>query len=182
MYHVCQYIKIIHTAGNDTVVVLTLSSTLLWLSTALLLLFIEVGTPGLFVFICFALGATFGAMLSALECSFMVQCYGALAFTLFQFMTMRRRLLAFTHARHTPTNIENLIGREGVTVRQISLTSHGYVKLGGEEWVAQCIDGSIIKAQVPVRVVRVVGNKVIVKVITTKGGATPKRGEPPSRK
>jgi membrane protein implicated in regulation of membrane protease activity len=162
--------------------ILTLSPTLLWLSAALFLLVIELGTPGLFVFICFALGATFGAILSALDFSFMIQCYGALAFSLFQFMTMRRRLLAFTRARHEPTNIDGLVGREGVAVRQITPANHGHVKIGGEEWAAQCVDGSTIKAQARVRVVRVVGNKVMVKAITTKGGARSKQGEPPSQK
>lgn len=165
--------------------ILTLSPTLLWLSAALVLLLIELGTPGLFVFICFALGATFGAMLSALDFSMMIQCYGALAFTLFQFVTMRRRLLQFTNSRHVPTNIDGLVGREGVTVRQITPAAHGHVKIGGEEWAAQCVDGTTIKAQARVRVVRVVGNKVIVKLIAKKGEprrGEPQRGEPPSRK
>lgn len=159
--------------------ILTLSPTLLWLSAALVLLFIEVGTPGLFVFICFALGAAFGALLAALDFSLMTQCYGALAFSLFQFMTMRRRLRAFTHSRHAPTNMHGLTGREGTVVRQIAPGKHGHVKIGGEEWVAECVDDTPIRMQTRVQVVRVVGNRVMVKVVTKKGGA--RRGEPPSR-
>ena len=166
VYSEHQHEKTNHTTGNDSMFILTFSPALLWLFAAIILLVLELGTPGLFVFICFALGAFFGAGLAALNFSLPIQCYGALAFAVFHFYTVRRRLLRFTQARHAPTNSERLVGQHGVVVRAIEPGSHGHVKIGGEEWVAESSTDETIKKGTLVQVLRVRGNRVVVKKIS----------------
>lgn len=136
------------------------SPELIWLLLAVGLLLIELVTPGLFFFISFAFGALFGALASWLGYSLAFQCAVALTVGLIQFFAMRRRLRQFTDSVQTPTNVHALQGKKGIVLEEITPTTTGSVKVGGEQWAASattpCLVGDSVK------VVRVEGNRLIV--------------------
>jgi membrane protein implicated in regulation of membrane protease activity len=64
------------------------------------------------------------------------------------------------------TNVDALIGQRGIVIEKIDYAaSTGRVKLGGEEWRAVTEDESSIDVGDRVVVHKIIGNRVIVKVI-----------------
>jgi len=139
--------------------------TVMWLLVGIVLVLIELAMPGLFFFLSFAFGSLFGAIASFIGYSLLVQCFVVLLVSLIQFNSMRRVLRRFNEvkAEQGETNMQGLIGRVAHVVRAIIPPNHGYVKIGGEEWAAEHVNQELIEKDTQVRVVRVVGNRVIVK-------------------
>jgi membrane protein implicated in regulation of membrane protease activity len=143
-----------------------LSPSIMWLLAAVLLLLVELLTPGLFFFISFAFGSLFGALAAVLGYSFWWQSGIALGISLIQFFAMRRRLKQFTDSVHAPTNVHALQGKKGVVLAEISPLQSGSVKVGGEQWAASssmlCAEGAVVK------VLRIEGNRLVVSLDITK--------------
>ena len=139
--------------------------SLLWLVAAFCLLGLELTSPGLFFFISFAGGSLVGAVLAAMGCSILTQCYGALAGAIVAFYVLHTYLRKWTVTRMTElSNTNALIGRSGIVVHAINPGHHGHVKIGGEEWVAESNDKKAYAVGTIVRVVAVKGNRVIVRL------------------
>lgn len=138
-----------------------------WLISGLVLLLIELATPGLFFFISFAFGCLFGALGAWLGYSFGVQAAVAIAVALVQFASMRRTLRRFTDSVQIPTNTQALLGKRAVVVLPVTPLHNGTVKIGGEVWAASsefnCSVGAVVK------VLRVEGNRVVVTVNHMEG-------------
>ena len=138
------------------------SPSIIWLLAGVVLLLIELLTPGLFFFISFAFGSLFGALAAFLVYSLYLQCAIVLVVALIQFAGMRRRLKQFTDSVQAPTNMHALLGKKGVVLAEITSLQAGSVKVGGEEWAASsavvCSVGSCVK------VLRVEGNRLIVSL------------------
>ncbi|MDQ5890528.1 MAG: hypothetical protein QG604_402 [Candidatus Dependentiae bacterium] len=142
------------------------SPAVLWLISGVVLLLVELMTPGLFFFISFAFGCLFGALAAWLGYSFAIQATSALVVALIQFNGMRRSLRQFTNTVQAPTNTQALLGKRTVVITAITPHSNGTVKVGGETWTASseftCAVGSVVK------VLRVEGNRVIVTLDHTE--------------
>lgn len=142
----------------------TFSSTVVWLLAGLALLLVELATPGLFFFISFAFGCLFGALGALLGYSLMVQCSVGLLVSIIQFSSMKRALRRFTDTAHAPTNVHALAGKEAIVIEAITSQKNGQVKIGGEQWAATATAN--ISVEETVKVVKVEGNKVLVKHTT----------------
>ncbi len=147
----------------------SITPMVVWLLSAMVLMLIELATPGVFFFISFAFGALFGALAAALNYSLMVQCSIALLVSVIQFFSMRRTLKRFTNSTHTPTNVHALVGQRGIVVQPLAPGLLGQVKIGGERWAAESQEK--IKAQTWVQVLRIAGNRVIVKSVPSEMAA-----------
>jgi Membrane protein implicated in regulation of membrane protease activity len=151
--------------GSEVFLLLADYMGYVWLVLALLLLFAELSTPGLFFFISFALGAFCSSVLAFLGYSIVVQCWGGLcgagiAFVLLRMYLKRTKMSKVDYA-HGSMNVDALVGRQGLVTGVISPHVPGWVKIGGEIWAARS-DVSLQEGT-PVIVLRVQGNTVIVK-------------------
>jgi membrane protein implicated in regulation of membrane protease activity len=133
-----------------------------WLICGILLLLFEVGTPGLFFFVSLAFGAFAGALAAFCGCFFYMQCFAALVGTLAGFIACTY-LFSKRYHRHLRTNVEALIGQEGLVIEEIAPYRPGRVKVKGEVWAALTEDKETVEKGSLVHVVRIEGNKVVVK-------------------
>jgi len=139
----------------------------IWLVIAILLLFAELSTPGLFFFISFALGALCAAVLAYFSFSLITQCVVGLLISIILFLIMRKYLkhkkLSEVFYGTPHTNIDALINEKGIVLRSMAPHKTGSVKIGGETWRARSEGGNVLQKGTVVFVVRIEGNTVIVK-------------------
>jgi len=135
-----------------------------WLILALIFLFAEVGTPGLFFFVAFSIGFFITALLAFLGFSFVIQCWSAIICSLLAFWILRY-YFSVKGGRRVGTNVEALIGKRGVVLKTIEPNKIGKVKIGGEVWSAVSKDTTVLQPQAVVEVVDVEGNKLVVKAV-----------------
>ena len=75
----------------------------------------------------------------------------------------------FLNPKLEKTNIDSVIGSEGVVTAEINNTlSAGQVKLGAMEWTARSTDGEIIEPGTVIRVDRIEGVKAFVSPLKVK--------------
>lgn len=139
----------------------------IWLIVAILFLFAELNTPGLFFFVSFAIGAFAAAVAAFAGYAVIAQCLIALAVSLVSFGVMRTYLkskrLSDVRYEHPNTNIDALLSKKGVVTKVIEPHKKGVVRVGGETWRARCEGEEILKTGAVVSIVRIEGNTIIVK-------------------
>ncbi|MFH1643807.1 MAG: NfeD family protein [bacterium] len=135
-----------------------------WLIMAIFLLLAEIGTPGLFVFIAFAIGCLITGIVAFFVFSFVVQCWIALIISVLAFAALKyffaSRVKSFGEKE---TNFDALTGKKGIVVKEINPNEKGLVRIGGEIWSAVVKGDEVLKKDVVVKVVNVEGNKLVVK-------------------
>ena len=138
----------------------------LWLIFAVLMFIIEVFTPG-FVAACVGIGAIFASITAIPEFGLIWQIIGFTIGLLLSFMVIRPLALKYLYkpAEHTATNVDALIGKQGIVLQEITRDKPGRVKVGGDDWMAVSTDEQRIPVQSMVEVLAVEGAKVIVKKI-----------------
>lgn len=136
-----------------------------WLVTALILLLLEMTTPGLFFFVAFACGAICAALAAFLEFSVAFQLWISLFGGVVSFLILKHLFLSKKIAQiDLKTNVEALIGQEGLVLDTINIHQPGVVKVKGELWGAILMDGSSsLQKGTLVVVTGVQGNKLIVR-------------------
>ncbi|MCK4650818.1 NfeD family protein [Candidatus Babeliales bacterium] len=133
-----------------------------WLIIALIFLFAEMATPGLFFFIAFAIGSCCAAITAFLNYSFMVQCIVVIISFAISFWILRHYFSVMWKKR-VETNIDAMIGKKGIIVKTIEEHKTGFVKVEGETWSALSQKGVILKQGTVVIVVDIKGNRLIVQ-------------------
>ena len=138
-----------------------------WLATALCFLLLEVGHPGLLLFISFSFGAVVAAITSIFTPSLMMQCTLFLLSSIAALFVLKRWITGHARAYHAhhKTNVYALQGKQGVALTGLSPDASGTVKLGGETWSARVAHDHAIAAGDTVRVVSVSGSHVRVEKI-----------------
>ncbi len=134
----------------------------IWLASALLLILLEVGTPGLFFFVSFAFGALCASGMAFYVFSLYAQCGVALAGTAIAFAAIKYYTSKHKQQKHA-TNMDALIGQEGVIIESIEAHKVGRVKVGGQTWPAVTQDKRSFQKGTVVLVVEVQGNKLVVQ-------------------
>lgn len=142
-----------------------------WLLVAIALLFFELGTPGLFFFVSFAVGALAASGSAFLGYSLIVQCVAGLSVSVGTFallrVYLRRAKMSEVSFRTSHTNIDALLGGSGVVIREIKPYQGGRVKVGGETWRARSLGDKRIENGASVEILRIEGNTIIVKQINS---------------
>ncbi|MFH1832239.1 MAG: NfeD family protein [bacterium] len=134
----------------------------LWLIAAIIFLLLELATPGLFFFISFSIGCAIAAGLTLLEFSLTLQITGATLATIIGFFILKKLFIQ----KNTPklkTNIDALIGQTGVVTQAIAPLKPGRVRIGGQEWMAIAHDNLALQENTHVTIIKVKGNKLLVK-------------------
>ncbi len=111
-----------------------------WVILGLVLLIAEIFTTGFLVAL-FGLACAVPAVLSVFGFDMIGQLVGFAAATAVLLIAVRPLCMRFLHREDdaVPTNVDGMVGKEGVVIEAISTDARtGRVKLGGEEWKAVC--------------------------------------------
>ena len=141
---------------------------ILWLVLLILFLVAE-GSTAAVTTIWFAVGAL-GAMVAALlgaEIWLQVVLFAAVSVLLL--LALRPVLKKYIEPKKVKTNIDSVIGSQGVVLEKIdNIAGTGRVRLGGMEWSARSSSGEMIEAGTVIAVERIEGVKVFVKMQNAK--------------
>ena len=135
-----------------------------WVIVGILLMLIEIFTPG-FILASFGIAAFGGAIIAYLDFSFKYQLLSFAILVLTVFFGIRpvymKYFMKFDDQRKT--NVDALIDRECFVTEEIdNLNGLGQVKIGGELWKAQSLDGSKYKKNEIVIVSKIEGATVYI--------------------
>jgi membrane protein implicated in regulation of membrane protease activity len=134
----------------------------LWLGIFLVALAFEFATADL-VSIWFSLGAVPSFILSLFEVNPVIQVLSFILVTTALLLFTRPVVIKYFKVNEIKTNVDSVIGQEGIVTTAIISNGIGRIKLRAQEWSA-IADESIEIGQ-RVRVLDVEGNKLIVKKI-----------------
>ena len=135
-----------------------------WLIIAIVLLILEIMTAG-FGVICFAIGASFSALVSGLGGNLTWQIVVFAVVSLLTFIFLRPVVIRFLDkkSQDVKTNADAIIGRKGVVSERIDAEQHtGRVAVDGDDWKAVSEDGSVIEKGTTVEIIKL--DSIIVTV------------------
>ena len=136
-----------------------------WLVLLILFLAAEASTAAVTT-IWFAVGSL-AAMVAAFlgaQVWLQVTIFGVVSVALL--LALRPVIKKYINPKHTRTNIDAVIGTEGIVIEAIdNLAGTGRVKLGGMEWSARSTSGENIAPNTVVKVDRIEGVKVFVSLV-----------------
>lgn len=139
------------------------SSIILWAALVVFFLLLEGGTVAL-VSIWFAAGSAAALAASLLGAPFWLQVVVFLAGS--GLLLAMLRPVMRRHAKITKTNLDSIIGSQGLVTTAIdNITYVGEVKLGAMTWTARSSDDSPIPQGTRVQVDRIEGVKVFVSPV-----------------
>ena len=142
-----------------------------WLIALVVFLVIEAATLGL-AKIWFAGGALVALIAAMCGAGIVIQIVLFLVVSLVLLFFTRPLAVRFLNKDTLKTNVDRVVGMEGVVTEEISnLAGTGKVSLGGNMWTARTEnEGGTIPVDAVVTVLRVEGVKLIVKVKEKEGG------------
>lgn len=142
-----------------------------WLIALVVFLVIEVATLGLAT-IWFAGGALVALIAAMCGAGIVIQIILFLVVSLVLLFFTRPFAVRFLNKDTLKTNVDRVVGMEGVVTEEISnLAGTGKVSIGGNMWTARTEnEGGTIPVDAVVTVLRVEGVKLIVKVKEKEGG------------
>ena len=142
-----------------------------WLIALVVFLVIEASTLGLAT-IWFAGGALVALIAAMCGAGIVIQIVLFLVVSLVLLFFTRPLAVRFLNKDTLKTNVDRVVGMEGVVTEEISnLAGTGKVSLGGNIWTARTEnEGGTIPVDAVVTVLRVEGVKLIVKVKEKEGG------------
>lgn len=133
----------------------------IWLIASVVLLIVEMVTPGAFFFLCFGLGALVTAVIACFSVPSWVTWLSFVGISTLLVFFARPAVQKLIKAETRPSNADELIGKEAIVLEKIKPHFSGLVKVGGEVWKAsseqEIADGSLVQ------IVKVEGTRLIVK-------------------
>ena len=137
-----------------------------WLLIAAMFFVLELGHPGLFLFLSFCCGSVCAAAFCLLQGSFIGQVGimmlgSGVTFAALYWWLKRRKQLTIGH--EPKMNVYALQGKRGLVLKTITPTTLGEIKVGTELWSARPLHHDLILAGNMVEIVQVVGCHCIVK-------------------
>ncbi|MBO5868084.1 MAG: NfeD family protein [Oscillospiraceae bacterium] len=134
-----------------------------WLVLLILFLMAEGATAALTT-IWFAAGAMAAMIAAALDGALWLQISLFVLVSILLLLALRPLLKTYITPRQTKTNIDAILGKQGVVLEEINnLKATGRVKLGAMEWSARSADDAVIPVNAVIRVEKIEGVKVLVK-------------------
>ena len=142
-----------------------------WLILLLLFVFFEASTVSV-VSLWFAAGALAAMVASLLEAQLWLQVVIFVTVSVVLLCALRPFVKKWFTPKLTPTNIDSVIGSQGMVTGDIdNALAQGQVKLGAMEWTARSTTGAPIPKGTQIKVDRIEGVKVFVspaQVIVTQ--------------
>ena len=135
---------------------------LFWLAVILILSFIEIGTINL-VSIWFVASALVSLLLSFFPIPFYIQFIVFVVLGIVLLITTRKSLEKFLSKTKQKTNLDRVIGMQGIVTEKISKNNPGEVKVDGKRWTA--VADKTIDEGKTVEIMKIEGVKLIVKEV-----------------
>lgn len=140
-------------------------AAIIWLILLVVFVFAEAATVTV-VSIWFAVGALVAMIAAILGAKIWLQVTLFIVLSAILLLSLRPVLRKFFTPRLTRTNVDAVIGTEGIVIADIdNIASQGRIKLGAMEWTARSSSGEKITAGTIVKVDRVEGVKVFVSPV-----------------
>jgi len=136
-----------------------------WMILGIIFIIIEIFDPAFF-FVSLGIGAIVTGLLALLpfiQNSIVLQIVLFAIFSFIAFLFTRKLSKKVLAHPGEETNVFALKGKIGSVTKAIESDARGYVKVGGEEWVAISEDNSPIDVGEKVLISGIDGNKLIVK-------------------
>ena len=131
-----------------------------WLVIILLLSFVEVATVNL-VTVWFIASALVSLLLAFLNVNFIVQFAVFVILGIILLLTTRNYLVGLLNKNKQITNLDRVVGMEGVVTEKITKHNPGEVKVDGKKWTA--VASKTISEGKVVRIKEIEGVKLIVE-------------------
>ncbi|MBE6151429.1 MAG: NfeD family protein [Firmicutes bacterium] len=131
-----------------------------WLVIILLLSFVEVATVNL-VTVWFIASALVSLLLAFLNVNFIVQFAVFVILGIILLLTTRNYLVGLLNKNKQRTNLDRVVGMEGVVTEKITKHNPGEVKVDGKKWTA--VASKTISEGKVVRIKEIEGVKLIVE-------------------
>ena len=136
----------------------------LWLGVMLLALIME-GATAAITSLWFVVGALAAMLAAFLGAEIWLQVVVFAAVSVVCLLLLRPILKKYIEPKKVRTNVDALIGSQGVVLEKIdNIAGTGRVKLGGMEWTARSVTGEIIEEGTVIQVEKIEGVKVFVKM------------------
>lgn len=143
-------------------------SAIFWLVLLLLFLFAEAATVTV-ISLWFAGGALAAIVASLLGARLWLQVVLFFAVSVGLLLLLRPILGKYIKPRLTRTNIDAVIGTQGIVMETIdNVAARGRIKLGAMEWTARSSSGENIEAGTLAKVEKIEGVKVFVTPVPVK--------------
>ena len=134
----------------------------MWLSAMIIFLAAE-GATAAVTTIWFAGGALVSMVAALLGAEVWLQIVLFVAVSVILLLSLRPLLKKYINPKKVATNVDAIIGKEGVVLEKIdNFAGTGRVKLGGMEWSARSMTGENIEPGTVIKVEKVEGVKVLV--------------------
>lgn len=134
----------------------------LWVCIFLVLLFIELITVNL-VTIWFAFGALGAIIATFITDNITIQIIIFIIVSIISLIITKPFVNKIRKRKITPTNLDRVIGKEGIVTKDITKNSYGEVKVNGSLWTAASKER--IKKDTQVKVLKIDGVKLIVEKV-----------------
>ncbi len=143
-----------------------MSVWLIWLLISIVLFILEIFTPGFFA-ACLGIAAAIDSIVILIfpEISSILQIIIFSILSIVAFILVRPVALKYLYKndKGNSTNADGLIGKKGKIVKSITPSEFGSMKIYGDEFTAISEDGTPIEEGTEVEIIKLAGNKVIVK-------------------
>lgn len=138
----------------------------IWILVGIILIIVEILTPG-FIIGTFGISALFTGSLAYLGISLKFQLLIFSILSLVIFFGIRPFFMKLLYSKNeVKTNYQRIIGKKGTVEEKIdNKMNKGRVYVGSEDWKAYSYDDSIIEKGEEVEILKIEGNKVIVRRI-----------------
>lgn len=137
-----------------------------WLVLMVICLVVE-GSTAAITSIWFAAGALVAMVASLLRAELWLQVALFTGVSIALLLCLRPMLKKYITPKQVRTNVESVIGSQGVVIQPIdNIAGTGRVKLGALEWAARSSQGKTIPEGTVVKAVKVEGVKVFVETVT----------------
>ena len=137
---------------------------LFWLIVSGIFFILEMATTGFLVF-WLGLGALLAMVLSFFVDNVIIQVTVFAISSILLIVSTKPLVKKFIDKKTIPTNLDSIIGKEGIVVETIdTVKAQGQVKLNGEVWSAKAFDeNKIIEKDTKVVVKEITGVKLVVE-------------------
>ena len=139
-----------------------------WIIAGIVFSCLELAVPGMFACIAFAIGSLVAALSSYFSADLLVQATVGFAGSILSFIFIRLYLikakLSEVEAPKLSTNVQALIGREAIIIKEVFPHQTGLARVGGEIWSCKNIETDILAEGTRALVLRVQGTTLILKV------------------
>lgn len=143
---------------------LSIHFSIIWLVVAIVFGVAEGFTLGL-TFIWFAGGALLAMVASFFGLPVFVQVLAFIVGSALMLIYTRPAAQKIFKIGATKTNVDSLIGKEGIVIKELQPFALGQVKVKGQIWSAKPLNDEAISVDQRVEVVKIEGVKLIVKLM-----------------